>query len=202
MFYVAFTLIMLIIVFLMVYTPYLAFTGEDTANWLYNPGFSWACHQKISRSLCLFKDDSSNGNYFIADCTKQIGKYVPNDRTQIKVINDNGLTGYKIPVCARDVGIYAAMLIASIIYPFFRKLHDENVPAGIYLLLAMVPIGLDGGLQLLSEFGINIFGNYESTNIIRLITGVIAGFALPFYIFPLVNYYKNKKFDKKIKNDK
>ena len=188
-FYGVFTVIMAVIVFLIFYTPYLAFTGD--ASWLYNPGFSWACHQKISRSLCMFKD--AQGNYFIADCLKQSGSYIPNDNTIFSAKNEHGEAGYKMPVCARDIAIYGAMLIGAIIYPFFRKLEDKSVPAAIFLLLALVPIGIDGTLQLLSELGFNILGHYESTNSARIITGAIAGFALPFYIFPLWNYHRNKK---------
>ncbi|MBS3067822.1 DUF2085 domain-containing protein [Candidatus Micrarchaeota archaeon] len=194
-FYGIFTAIMAILVFLIFYTPYLALAGNAFADWLYNPGFSWACHQKISRSLCMFKD--SNGNYFIADCIKQTSSYVQNDNRIIRTTNERGEVGYKMPVCSRDIAIYGAMLIAAVIYPFMRKLDDKNVPPSMYLLLALVPIGLDGGLQLLSELGIQMFGAYESTNLIRMVTGAIAGFELPFYIFPLWNYYRTKKKDKK-----
>ncbi len=182
---------MAIVVLLIFYTPYLAFADNKLADWLYNPGFSWACHQKISRSLCMFK--TSEGNYYIADCTKQSSEYITNDNRVRSIVNSQSELGYKMPVCARDITIYGTMLLGAIIYPFLRKLDDKNVPPGIFLLLALVPIGLDGGLQLLSEVGVNPFGHYESTNLIRMITGGIAGFVMPFYIFPLWNYYRTKK---------
>lgn len=196
-FYGIFTVIMAIVVFLIFYTPYIALAGNTLADSLYNPGFSWACHQKISRSLCMFK--TTDGNYYVADCTKQSNEYIVNDNKIKSIKNEQGELGYKMPVCSRDIAIYGAMLIAAIIYPFMRKLDDKNVPPTIYLLLALVPIGLDGGLQLLSELGIRVFGAYESTNLIRTVTGAIAGFALPFYIFPLWNYYRSGKKNKKKK---
>lgn len=195
LFYGIFTTVMAIVTFLIFYTPYLAFNGDKLANSLYNPGFSWACHQKISRSLCLFR--ASSGNYYIADCLKQTNTYVANDNKILTATNENGDIGYKMPVCARDVGIYVAMLIASLAYPFIRKLDIDELPPGIFLLLSFIPIGVDGGLQLLSE--LHLFGNYESTNLIRLITGAIAGFVMTFYIFPLWNYYRYGKKNKKQK---
>ncbi len=188
-FYGLFTVVMAIVVFLIFCTPYLALAGDSLSDWIYNPGFSWACHQKISRSLCLFKD--GGGSYFIADCMKQAGSYVQNDNRIIKATDEHGNIGYKMPVCSRDIAIYAAVLLASLIYPFFRKLGSDEVPSAVYLLLALMPMAVDGGLQLLSELGIGIFGSYESTNMARIVTGAIGGFALPFYIFPLWDHYNS-----------
>ena len=194
LFYGIFTAMTAIVVFLIFYTPYLAFAGSPLANWLYNPGFSWACHQKISRSLCLFKD--SNGSYFVADCLKQTGTYMQNDNRIIKATDEHGNEGYKMPVCSREIAIYGAILLACLAYPFFRKLESDSVPETIFLFIALLPLAFDGGLQLLSDLGIGIFGPYESTNYIRIVTGTIAGFALPFYIFPLWNYYRSPKTHK------
>ena len=190
-FYFIFTLILTLALVLMFYTPYLAFLQDPIAPALYNYGFSWACHQKISRSICLFKNNE--GGYSFADCIKQTGVYVPNDNKQLSILDERGFLGYKLPVCARDVGIYTALLLGMLIYPFVRKINDKGVPPGIFLLLALIPMGLDGGIQLLSELGLSLFGNYESTNAIRLVTGAIAGFILPFYIMPLYHHYRSKK---------
>ena len=50
-------------------------------------------------------------------------------------------------------------------------LEPHNLPfaiaMGLMVLLALVPIGLDGTIQLLTD--------YESTNSRRLVTGLIAG---------------------------
>jgi uncharacterized membrane protein len=97
--------------------------------------------------------------------------------------------GYKMPVCSRDFGLYAALLMGALVYPIVRELKDRRVPPPVFFLLALVPIALDGGLQLgtilLSSMGTIDFV-YESTNVLRLITGVIAGFAASFYAIPLL----------------
>ncbi len=171
--------------------PLLAFDGD--MGWAYD-AFAPTCHQKLSRSLCLFRE---GGALWIADCTEQgegyIGDY--SDRRGIAVHHGDAV-GYKMPICARDFGIYAAMLIAGAIYPFVRRLESRAMLPAIYLLLAMVPIALDGGLQIFTEIDKPLFGSnimpfeYESTNAMRLLTGAIAGFAASFYAIPvLVNVF-------------
>jgi uncharacterized membrane protein len=130
----------------------------------------------------MFND--GNG-YWIADCTPQDGDFVtsPTDRTGLGVIYE-GVRGMKMPVCSRDIGLYGAMLIGGLLYPLARKLEDD-VPPSIFLIVALVPIGLDGGVQIVSELGILPFV-YESTNAVRLLTGAIAGLAAAFYAIPIL----------------
>jgi uncharacterized membrane protein len=52
-------------------------------------------------------------------------------------------------------------------------------------VLAIIPIALDGGTQLI--------GLRESTNLLRAITGSIAGFAFSFYFIPMLNAFFLKK---------
>ena len=161
-------------------TPYLAFGSN--VDWIYE-AFEPLCHQKISRSLCVFSD--GNG-YWIGDCLPQEGEYIygMEDRETIRVEED-GIIGYKMPACSRDFGLYGAMFLAALIYPLVRQIDDESVYPAIFLVAAMVPIGLDGGIQFTSDLGLLPFV-YESTNTIRLITGAIAGVAATFYAIPLL----------------
>ena len=157
--------------------PILAFNQDMSAA--YN-AFGYTCHQKISRSICIFSDGK------IGDCTPQTGTYVNTriDRATIKVENGS-VSGYKIPVCARDVGIYGALLLGGLIYPFVKKMDNRHVYPAIFLILAILPLGLDGTIQLLSEFGFLPFV-YESTNLVRLLTGSLAGFVSAFYAIPIL----------------
>ena len=171
--------LLFIFILLVALTPYIAFSDKGSASNLYT-AFAATCHQKISRSLCLFE----NGG--IGDCTNQSGVYVNDDRSVVSVKKD-GVLGFKFPVCARDIGIYGAMLLGALAYPFVFKLDELKFLPPIILVLAIVPIGLDGGIQFLSDVGINLIGNYESTNLIRLITGGIAGFVASFFVIPILN---------------
>jgi len=180
--YAAYIVLFLIINAFFFAVPLLAFT-QDMGGVYKLVRDLGICHQKLSRSLCVFNDGKG---YWVADCTAQDGSFVggATDRLEERVVVD-GAVGYKMPVCARDFGIYGAMLLAGLAYPFFRKLDGKELSPAIWLILAMVPIGLDGGIQLLSDLHWVPFA-YESTNMIRLLTGAIAGGVAAFYAIPLL----------------
>jgi len=73
--------------------------------------------------------------------------------------NDNQMS-----FCARDTGIFLG-LVLGFMYSSRKKI-SLTLPI---VIAALIPIGLDGTIQLLSD--------YESTNPKRLITGLIAGIA-------------------------
>jgi uncharacterized membrane protein len=171
--------LLFIFLLLVAITPYIAFTDKGSATNLYT-AFGPTCHQKLSRSLCLFENGGIN------DCTNQSGAYVANDRALISNVKD-GILGFKFPVCARDIGIYGVMFVGALAYPFVFKLDEKKFLPPIILVLAIIPIALDGGIQFLSDIGINLIGDYESTNLIRLVTGGIAGFAASFFVIPILN---------------
>ncbi len=89
------------------------------------------------------------------------------------------LFGYKLAVCARCTAIYFGFLIASLIYPLFKEIDNKETPGKWLLILSLIPMGLDGGAQMVTS--------YESTNLIRAITGGIFGIILPLYIIPVYN---------------
>lgn len=72
------------------------------------------------------------------------------------------LNGNQMPFCARDVGLFAGFPIGLAMLSFRRLIVNP-----ILVLVGLVPIGIDGGLQLVTS--------YESNNPLRLTTGLIAG---------------------------
>ncbi len=84
---------------------------------------------------------------------------------------------HKMAVCARCFGIYTGFLVGMLIYPFVKKLNNFKTPNKWYLIMALIPMGIDGTTQLI--------GLRESFNELRLITGLIAGFVGVFYILPV-----------------
>ena len=184
--YFAYVLFLVVFLLLVAFTPYIAFSDLGFARSLYS-AFGPFCHQKISRSTCLF-----DGNGFsIGDCTNQTGEYVANDRANISEARD-GTVGYKFPVCSRDIGLYLFMLIGALTYPFVFRLDEKEILPPILLILAIVPLALDGTIQLLSDIGIVPFA-YESTNFTRLWTGAIAGFVASFFVIPVLNKMFNNE---------
>ncbi len=79
------------------------------------------------------------------------------------------LNGNEMPFCARDLGLFIGVAMGFGLMAFIRYKMNP-----FFVLLAMVPIGLDGGLQLVTS--------YESTNPVRMITGFVAGIAMAMLI--------------------
>ncbi len=73
--------------------------------------------------------------------------------------NDNQMS-----FCARDTGIFLGLVLG-----FMYASRKKIVLTLPLVIAALLPIGLDGTIQLLTD--------YESTNPKRLITGLIAGVA-------------------------
>lgn len=84
--------------------------------------------------------------------------------------------GNQMPVCVRCTGIYFGFLIGTIIYPFIRGLKTREIPHRWILILALLPLGIDGFTQLI--------GLRESTNDLRIITGMFFGMLTAFFIMP------------------
>ena len=161
--YLAYMVLIFILNALIFLTPVLARDGDSFSQTLYK-GFSLICHQKTERSLCLFNDG-------IRDCENE----------------ENMITkkGYKFPVCSRDMAIYFFMLVGGIIFPFITNIKSKKIPPISLFIIAITPMAIDGLTQAL--------GFRESTNLIRIITGSIAGFAIPFYLIPTLNFFIERK---------
>lgn len=161
-------------------TPFIALENESNAALSYGL-YGLTCHQKISRSYCIF--DTGEG-YLLDDCVPQNGTLVERDNEMLSV-ERNGEVGYKFPVCSRDISLYFFMLIGALIYPMFRDIESKKLLPPVFLVIAIAPLALDGGLQFLAGGGLLPF-EYESTNAVRAFTGLIAGFVTSFYIIPML----------------
>lgn len=75
------------------------------------------------------------------------------------------LNGNQMPFCARDLGLFIGLAAASAFALFFWFTVNP-----LLLLIGLVPLVVDGGLQLVTS--------YESSNVLRLATGIVAGVAL------------------------
>ncbi|MBW9221043.1 DUF2085 domain-containing protein [Methanothermococcus sp. SCGC AD-155-M21] len=84
---------------------------------------------------------------------------------------------HKMAVCARCFGIYTGILFGMLIYPIVWRLNNFKTPNRWYLIVALIPMGIDGTTQLI--------GLRESFNELRIITGFLGGFVALFYILPM-----------------
>lgn len=88
----------------------------------------------------------------------------------------NAQMGYKMTLCARDIGIYWALTAGALIYsiPNVRR-RLRPVPIWIYVLLGIMPIALDGVSQLLGYPPFNLWPPRETLPAFRIVTGVLFG---------------------------
>ena len=72
------------------------------------------------------------------------------------------IDGNQMPFCARCTGIFLGLAFGFLI----GALYDIRMGPLLYFIM-IIPLGLDGTLQLITP--------YESTNFIRIVTGMLTG---------------------------
>lgn len=100
----------------------------------------------------------------------------------------NERMGWKMALCERDIAIYGAIFIGGLIYgiPYVRR-RLRPVPLWLYIFLGILPIGIDGGSQLLSEANIPtlaLLAARETTPLFRTLTGLVFGLMNAWLAFP------------------
>ena len=153
--------------------------------------YSNFCHQFAHRSWFLFGEQFFYpaypvGNSAIRSIENVFGITAANIEKSRKIIG-NERAGYKIAICQRDVAIYGAMLIFAIIYKFFHN-HIKSIPFWLWFLIAVIPMGIDGSWQLFSSSNLSIINipPYESTPLMRSITGGMFGFFSGWYLYSAI----------------
>ncbi|NTU71079.1 MAG: DUF2085 domain-containing protein [Coriobacteriia bacterium] len=91
--------------------------------------------------------------------------------------------GVQLPVCARDTGIYLGFIIAVGV---IALLHRRERPTGFPSPMGWVVFAL-----MVGSMGIDGVSSYSglrtTTNELRLITGLMTGFAIAMLVVPMVN---------------
>ncbi len=86
------------------------------------------------------------------------------------------IMGHQMAFCSRNFSLYGAVWLGSMIFRFVR--HFLRPLKWYYLILLLLPMALDGGTQL--------FGWRESTDLLRVITGLLFGLGLAWFALPFV----------------
>ena len=101
----------------------------------------------------------------------------------------NATLGYKVALCERCIAIYAAIVLFGLIYGLTKR----RLPSPhwiLWFLIGIVPIGIDGFYQLLSQFNwpwlAAYLPYYESTPFMRVLTGGLFGLMTAWFAFPAV----------------
>jgi uncharacterized membrane protein len=145
-------------VFLPALAPWFEANGWWFLGWLVRAAYHPLCHQLPSRSL---------------------------------VVCD-----LPMALCARCFAIYAGFWAVGVLYyviwlsPWRRRLPRHPIPWPV-LILCLVPMALDGGAQLVfwptwGDQGVQWHALWESTNVLRVLTGGLAGLAAGAFVYPLL----------------
>jgi len=159
--------------------------------------YSPLCHQFGFRSFFLYGEQAF---YPLAEAnvagvkTFEQATGIPNlndpssyTRFQARAYTGDELVGYKIALCERDVAIYLAILIFGVVFGLTGR-RISSLHWVLWLLVGIVPIGLDGFSQLFSQFNWEWLASTlpyrESTPFLRVLTGALFGLATAWFAYP------------------
>ncbi len=184
------------IVLIYVFLPFLApfFMKANLispARLIYNL-YGVVCHQLAYRSFFLFGEQIA----YPREIAGLRGWISYSEATGLPEVNSaeaillarqfvgNERLGYKVALCQRDVAIYLGILIFGIVFVVNRKI--KSIPWYLWILFGLVPIGIDGISQILSQPPFGLLPFRESTPVLRVITGFCFGFLTAWFGFPSV----------------
>ncbi|MDR0912764.1 MAG: DUF2085 domain-containing protein [Methanobrevibacter sp.] len=94
------------------------------------------------------------------------------------------IKNHYFPLCSRCTGIYLSLFLFLIIFLVLNLKLNYDLPSNCKLIgfLLLIPMAIDGISQYLNW--------RESTNILRLITGILAGLGLAILILSILESLK------------
>ncbi len=93
------------------------------------------------------------------------------------------IAGQQLPLCARCTGIYIGVFVCLLYLWLRRRWRGNLVPSlGLVIFMAagFIPLMLDGATSYL--------GLRDSSNLLRVVTGILMGYSLPVWIVLLKNF--------------
>jgi len=151
--------------------------------------YGTTCHQLAFRSWFLFGDQNvypraAAGIPTMTTYEQLTGNH-PEDLESARAYIGDEVSGYKVALCQRDMAIYGSILLFGLIFVATGR-AIRGLPWYIWILLALVPIGLDGVGQLVSQPPFNLLPYRESTPFLRTFTGFLFGFTTAWFAYPMV----------------
>ncbi|MCU0487879.1 MAG: DUF2085 domain-containing protein [Anaerolineales bacterium] len=186
-------LIIATFVFLPFLAPMLMKAGyQGPANLIYRV-YGTTCHQLAYRSFFIFGEQSVYPRQAagLDDLlTYQQATGLSEDSAAEAVFAARNFTGnpalgYKVALCERDISMYGALLVFGLVFALTGR-RLRALPWYAWLLLGILPIGLDGLSQLFSQPPFNFLPYRESTPFWRVLTGFLLGFTTAWFGFPAI----------------
>lgn len=162
------------------------------ANVIYR-GYGIVCHQLAYRSFFLFGEQvayprSAAGVPGLLTWGEASGISEDNQAqslVQARQFVGSDLLGFKVALCQRDLAIYLSILLFIFLFSLTRR-QLRSLHWLVWIILGLVPVGIDGLSQLLSQPPFNFLPFRESTPVLRLITGGLFGFMTAWFGIPMV----------------
>jgi uncharacterized membrane protein len=175
--------------------PVLMKVGYDTpAEWIYRV-YGGMCHQFAFRSWFLFGEQTAypRATAHVAGLLTygQVTGLSESDQLAARAFTGNPTLGYKVAICERDIAIYGGILLFGLVYTLSGR-RLKSLPWMIWILLGILPIGIDGFMQLLSQPPFNTLPPlnqlpfWESTPFLRTLTGGLFGLTTAWLGYPSV----------------
>lgn len=153
------------------------------------------CHQFAFRSWFLFGSQPyyprALANVPVAVTYEQLTGDSTDDPLKAREFIGNPTAGYKVAFCERDVAIYGSILLFGLIFSATgKKLRTPSWFIFAWILIGMVPMGIDGVSQLPSLLQPSQLASWvpyrESTPFLRTLTGLLFGITTAWFIFPVI----------------
>ena len=187
-----FNIIVLVYLGLPVMAPILMKAGFESPAWLIYRVYSAMCHQFAFRSFFLFGEQLDypraaagvNGLLTLAQATGLGEGTSAEELIAARTFVGNEVVGYKVALCERDIAIWGGLLLFGVIYSLTGR-RLPPLPWYLWLLIGIVPIGIDGVSQLLSQPPFYFYAFRESTPLLRVLTGGLFGVATAWFGYPM-----------------
>jgi uncharacterized membrane protein len=158
--------------------------------------YSPLCHQWAFRSFFLFGEQAFYPHAAAKvpgvlnfEQVSGISDSSDPSRIQARLFEGTPVLGYKVAFCERDVAIWGALALFGLVYAVTGR-RLTKIHWIVWVLVGILPIGLDGFSQLFSQLPITFIQTYlpyrESTPFLRTLTGFLFGFTTAWFMFPLI----------------
>lgn len=169
--------------------------------------YGLVCHQLAYRSFFLFGEQpvyprAAAGVEGYLTLQQATGLEEDNSASAIYAartyIGDEKI-GYKVALCERDVAIYGGILLFGLAFAISGR-RFSPLPWYLWILLGLVPVGIDGLSQLASQPPLSLLPYRESTPFLRVLTGGLFGFITAWFAYPLIE--ETMQDSRKVMEDK
>jgi uncharacterized membrane protein len=155
--------------------------------------YSPLCHQLAFRSWFLYGEQTVYPRSLAGIPDLSSYEEVTGENPEINLLEarkflGNDVMGYKVAICERCVAMYVGIFVFGVLFAVFKR-DIKSLPWYLWVLIGLVPIGLDGVSQL-PGLAHAILPTWilirESTPTLRTITGLLFGITTAWYIYPIV----------------